>query len=169
MNIRVYPEYYEGDLLSEGIEIFGDRSHGFSRMNLQVSGKIECFYDKVGDDGSNTPSTGAFIPCVYELNDVAIGLVCCMDINNPVVYAPVIERLNKSLLKHKVLAISAYMTDKSWFSGESLQPYLCGFNVVLSNGCAYGPRSFISDENGLKLKSLELSLGNRKLINCGNT
>ena len=92
-----------------------------------------------------------------------------MDINNPTVYTPVKKLIEKSKCKYKVIAISAYMTDKSWFSGESLQPYLWGFNVVLSNGCNDGPRSFITDTKGQKLSSLEIELGKIKLINCGST
>lgn len=167
MNIRIYPEYYEGPLLSEGVEIFGDRTKGHSRMKLQVNGVVERFYDKVGNDGANIPAHDTYSPCVFENDDVIIGLICCMDINNPIVYSPIKKALEQSKCTHKAIAVSAHMTDKDWFSGEILQPYLHGFNVILSNGCIDGPKSFISDENGRKLPNLEISLGKTKIINCG--
>ncbi len=54
MEIRVYPEYYEGPLLHSGIEIYGEfTEEKFSRMKLLKDGNLEMFYDKQGVDGKN--------------------------------------------------------------------------------------------------------------------
>lgn len=167
MQVRVYPEYFNGNLLSREVEIYGDLTDGFSRMKLLLNGVMKGFYDKVDSDGRNLPAEDQFKPFVYEINSVAIGMICCMDINNPAVYNQIKDALLDSKCQHKIIAISAYMTDRSWFNDCALQPYLHGFWVVLSNGCFDGPSSFIASPEGKKLGVLEIEFDGVKLTNCG--
>ncbi|MCU7844077.1 MAG: hypothetical protein KZQ93_09580 [Candidatus Thiodiazotropha sp. (ex Monitilora ramsayi)] len=138
-------------------------------MKLQLHGEIQCYYDKINSDGNNTPSENTFEPCIFEIESVAVGLICCMDINDPQVYVPVIDDLMEFKCENKVLAISAFMTDRSWFSGDSVASYLSGLYVVLANGCGLGPKSFITDAKGNKLSSSDITLGNVSIINYGVT
>lgn len=161
MEIRVYPEYYEGPLLSKDIEICGRRVDDQSRMMLLKDGNIKMYYDKIA-----APTT-EFKPRVYIYGSVAVGLICCRDINNSVVYRSTMEELSVSGCEHKVIVISAHMTDKSWFSGDTVPPYLKNYYVILSNGCDGGPNSFISNTSGLKISELEIQLDNVKIIICG--
>lgn len=169
MDIRIYPEYFQGKLISKDVEIYGDSTGGFSRMKLQLHGEAQCYYDKINPDGNNALSENQFEPCIFEIETVAVGLICCMDINDPQVYEPVKDALVKSECENRVIAISASMTDSSWFSGQSVASYLRGFYVILSNGCDLGPKSFITDTTGNKLPRLDVALGDVNIINCGVT
>ena len=84
MVIRIYPEYFEGDLVARDIEIFGKlTTEKFSRMYLNKHGITESYYDKVGSDGKNVGGSHCYSPIVYEIEDTVIGLVCCKDVNEP--------------------------------------------------------------------------------------
>ncbi len=106
---------------------------------------------------------------IYEVGALAIGLICCLDINNGDIVRAIKEGLNNSNCEHEMIVISAYMTDRSWFSGDSVQPYLHGLYVILANGCNYGVSSFISTTTGKKLSDLELRFGDIRVLNCGIT
>ena len=124
MDIRIYPEYFAGELLRKGIEIFGELTpDNYSRMHLHKNGVPELFYDKVlSDKVKNIEGISNKHPAVYEVKNVVIGLVCCMDVNEPTVINSVKERINLSGCQHKVIAISSFMTN-DWFGGHILQPY----------------------------------------------
>lgn len=168
MDIRIYPEYYSGELLGKGIEIFGELTpDNYSRMHLHKNGTPELFYDKVlSDKVKNIEGISNKHPAVYEVKNVVIGLICCMDVNEPTVINSVKEGVKLSNCKHKVIAISSFMTN-DWFGENTLQPYLHGFTVVMANGNTEGVKSFITGQDGVKMPVTEVNLGGIRLINCG--
>ena len=60
------------------------------------------------------------------------------------------------------------MTHKDWFVGDHLNPPLNKVYVVLSNGCDYGVKSFISDNTGKKLNTSSVQLGEIFIELCGS-
>lgn len=169
MYIQVYPEYYNGELQRKGVEIYGKlTSDGISRMSLSVNGKVQISYDKIHSDGKNKAGDLDQEIDVFVIDKTAIGLVCCMDVNNPPLLMNVKNKLDASGATNKVICISAHMSS-DWFKGEILSPDLHGYLVVMSNGNPDGVDSFLAGVDGRKLVGLSMNIGNLSIINNGCT
>jgi len=121
-------------------------------MYLYHNGEEEISYDKICSDGKNIEGDPDQDIKVYEWEDIAIGLVCCMDVNNASLLNKVKEVLATSLCKIKIIAISSHMTS-DWFSSNFISPDFHGHLVALSNGNEYGVASFIAMSDGQKISS----------------
>ena len=151
MKITVYPEYYKGEITGESVEIFGKHTEcGKSRMYLYHNGEEKISYDKILSDGNNIEGDSGQKMELYEDENIAIGLVCCMDVNNSSFLKSVKELLANSACKHKIIAISAYMTS-DWFGAELISPDFHDYVVALSNGNENGVPSFIAGKDGYKI------------------
>ena len=159
MRVSVYPEYYEGDISGDSVEIFGMFTEcRKSRMCLYLNGEIKLSYEKIRSDGRNIEGSERQEIKIYEIENMAIGLVCCMDVNNPNLLLQVKHLLEKSACQHKLIAISAHMSS-DWFPSEQVSPDLQGYIVALSNGNRSGVRSFIAGKNGYKIHGLNYTVG----------
>jgi len=169
MRIQVYPEYYCGELQDDGMEIYGKlTAEGKSRMFLSENGTIMISYDKIRSDGDNVAGDPDQNIEVFTTDDIAIGLVCCMDVNYEPLLSRVKSKLDNSGSAHKIICISAHMSAGSgWFMREPLSPDLRGYIVVLSNGNPDGIKSFIAGVDGFKLDNLSMNIGHLSIINNG--
>ena len=170
MNILVYPEYFKGEIAKSGIEIYGKITReNHSRMYISQDGKIQSHYDKICDDGFSIPSRKNFSPVTFTYQSIALGIICCIDIDRPDIVHAMRAALEKLKRRHKIIAISAYMTHTNWFSDNRLSPNLHGVYIVLSNGCDYGVKSFIADPEGNKINGHTIVLEYTTVQNCGTT
>ena len=170
MKIQVYPEYFEGNISQVGVAVFARMTEDkYSRMYVMENGKIKSHYDKIESDGHNLPSKNEFTPVVHKFENIAFGIICCMDIDRPDIVASTMEGLNNLNCQYKVIAVSAHMTHTGWFSGNSLSSYLHGAYIILSNGCEYGVKSFIANPDGKKIDGSKIEIGKVHIHNCGVT
>jgi predicted amidohydrolase len=170
MEIRVYPEYFEGDVSREGVAVFAKMTEdSYSRMYVMENGKIKSHYDKIESDGNNLASQRSFSPVVHKFENIALGIICCMDIDRPDIVDSTMKALNRLNCQYKVIAVSAHMTHTGWFSSDSLPSSLHGAFVILSNGCDCGVKSFIASPEGKKVDGLRVKIGNAYVHNCGIT
>jgi len=165
MRVQVYPEYFNGKLHGNGVEIYGKlTSERESRMFLSENGIIKFSYDKIHSDGNNKAGD----PCqnieVFIADEAAIGLVCCMDVNNPPLLMSVKSKLDAAGSTNKIICISAHMS-ADWFESETLSSDLHGYIVVMSNGNPDGVRSFIAGADGTKVDSLRMNIGSLSIVN----
>jgi len=169
MRVQVYPEYYCGELQDDDIEIYGKLTgEGKSRMFLSVNGTIKISYDKMRSDGKNEAGDPYQNIEVFTTDEAAIGLICCMDVNNEPLLSRVKSKLDTSGSAHKIICISAHMSaDSGWFMREPLSPDLRGYIVVLSNGNTDGIKSFIAGVDGIKMDNLSMNIGSLSIINNG--
>ena len=108
-------------------------------------------YQKVLSDGRSNGGPPPSYPPIYVCDTIAVGLLICMDIQEPVLTGRVIEGLHQATAPFKVLCIPAEMgAGGGWVSEPSLgDPRWSGIHVALSNNNARYPehriRSFIAD------------------------
>jgi len=108
-------------------------------------------YQKVLSDGHSDGGPPPSCPPIYVCDTIAVGLLICMDIQEPVLTGRVIERLHQATAPFKVLCIPAEMSaGGGWFSEPTLgDPRWSGIHVALSNNNVRYPqhrvRSFIAD------------------------
>ena len=75
MHVQVYPEYYEGELQGNGIEIYGKRTDNKkSRMFLSEDGQVRIFYDKIKSNGWNEAGCDKQKIEIFKTGEAAIGL-----------------------------------------------------------------------------------------------
>lgn len=168
MDINVFPEYYEGELAGAGIEIYGRFTDEHkSRMFLGLDGTVMLYYDKLDSDGKNV--CGSWVnPLIWARGDLAIGMICCMDIQRPEIWNGTREALLAKLCEHKVLAICGYMGPQ-WLSNDPLSFWQRGIYVVCSNGQKGGTRSFIATPEGRKISGAQYEIGGDHIIRlCGS-
>jgi len=169
MHIQVFPEYYDGKLQGDGLEIYGEiTSDRKSRMSLAENGEIKVSYDKICSDGKNVAGDHGQNIEIFVTDIAAIGLVCCMDVNNPQLLNNVKRKLDASGSTNKIICISAHMSS-DWFGNKKLPTNLHGYLVVLSNGNPGGVDSFIAGVDGMKLGDLSMNIENLSITNNGCT
>lgn len=138
--LLVFPEYtdtaeialaridHAGSIIAAAVE---DR--GRSRGILWHNDQNQIQYLKSGTD-YRTQGVGN-IPTelpVYDLPDICVGIVICMDVQNIGILDPVADRIRASPATGKFLCIPAAMQGH-WFTDGTIAPNFHGINVILSN------------------------------------
>ena len=114
-------------------------------------------YLKIGSDGRTVGSRNICQSPVYQAANVCVGMIICMDVNNPVFLRTVVDKIRSSTASQKFLCIPADM-DANWFVGDKLAfpQEFGGVHVVVCNHTKTYPdircASFITDTLGTKIK-----------------
>ena len=114
-------------------------------------------YRKVLGDGYSMGGPRPVRPPIYLCGSIAVGLLICRDVQEPILTESVIAGLRQTTAPLKVLCIPAEMhMSGGWFSGPTIgNPGWAGIHVALSNNNArYGElriRNFIADAAGQKV------------------
>jgi len=147
VNVFLYPEYYNGKLCGKDIEVFARRIGRRMRMSLRMEGAEKCSYEKITPEGGLDGGSGDQSPAVFLYGTVAMGLVCCCDIQEqPSFLCRLHKELAESKPRHKVILVSARMKRRTGWNFEHSIKHLASKNVtlVLCDGGDYG--SFIAAE-----------------------
>jgi hypothetical protein len=116
---------------------------------IRHCGENQIDYLKVGADGHTEGAPPPASVPVYDTGEVAVGLLICMDVQNPMLANAVAEQLRNAAAPRKVLCIPAEMVGGSWFTDPLIgPPSWAGLQVALSNNDVRYPnnrlRSFIT-------------------------
>ncbi len=114
--------------------------------------KVE--YLKVETDGRTKGSSDTKQSPIYEFDDVCIGLLICMDIENIAFSKMVIDKIISSPAKLKLLCVPADMGSE-WLGGDNLPGKFKGVYVILCNHSRTHEsryKSFIADIHGRKIR-----------------
>jgi len=127
-----------------------------SRGILMHRGSNKIEYLKVETDGRTNGSNDTKQNPVYEFDNICVGLLICMDIDNPDFSKIVIDKIISSSAKLKLLCVPADM-GSHWFADNNLQaPHkFKGINVILCNHTKTHQdrcKSFITDTQGRKIR-----------------
>jgi len=125
-----------------------------SRGCLMHRGIHKIEYLKVMTDGRTIGSEDTKQNPVYEFDDICIGLLICMDVDNVGFSKAVIDQLISSSAKLKFLCIPADM-GSDWFNDDNLPNKYHGIHVILCNHTKTHEarcKSFITDTQGRKIK-----------------
>lgn len=130
----------------------GDRMRGV----IWRGGENQVDYLKVGADGHTRGGAAPAETPVYETDEVAVGLLVCMDVNDPFLQGRVTERLRAARAPHRVVCVPAQMFGFTWFLGPDLNRSWWGLHVAVCNAVDRYPehrlRSFIADPSGRKFE-----------------
>jgi predicted amidohydrolase len=125
----------------------------FNRAFLMHDGHNCANYLKMGDDCSGkylaTGSPPKQLP-VLHLPEMSVGVVICMDVQQPNLLIPVVQSLRDGGRRFKFLCIPADMGGE-WFNQEPLGSAHAGVHALLCNHPSHhDPRrtSFIADGRG---------------------
>lgn len=131
--------------------------NGYSRGVLQHRGLNQIDYRKVESDGRTKGTANIHQNPVYELGDVCIGVIICMDVNHMEFFHSVIWKIQSSQAMLKILCVPADM-GAEWFEGNSLAfpQNFKGIHVIVCNNNSrnhqgHRRKSFITDTHGLKI------------------
>jgi predicted amidohydrolase len=160
--VIVLPEYCDRDRIGEvsgrypqAIVVAAIEQNGHSRAVLFHQRRNCIDYLKIGSDG-RTKGTGKapmLLPA-YELPQICVGVLICMDVQyGPLVHG-LVRRLESSSAPLKLICIPSFM-GVEWFNSEVVNAPLNRMPVALCNHTVQDrPRckSFISDASGNKLR-----------------
>ena len=141
------------DAVIAGAILQGDRMRGV----IQHRSHNHIDYRKVLGDGYSMGGPRPVRPPIYLCGSIAVGLLICRDVQEPILTESVIAGLRQTTAPLKVLCIPAEMhMSGGWFSGPTIgNPGWAGIHVALSNNNArYGElriRNFITDAAGQKV------------------
>jgi hypothetical protein len=141
------------DAVIAGATLQGDRMRGV----IQHRSHNHIDYQKVRSDGHSEGGPPPTSLPIYVCDTIAVGLLICMDIQEPILTNSVVAGLHRATAPFKVLCIPAEMhLSGGWFSGQTLgNSGWVGIHVALSNNNArYGEhriRNFIADATGQKV------------------
>lgn len=144
--MRVIP-----NALIVGAVLDGNHSRGV----LLHRGQNKIDYLKVATDGRTKGSGNHNQTPIYEADNICIGVLVCMDVDQNNFSRPVIEKIKASGAKSKYLCVPADMGNH-WFNHYSL-PFPSefeGINFILCNHIKTHQarcKSFITDQSGKKI------------------
>jgi predicted amidohydrolase len=108
-------------------------------------------YTKVESDGRTICAGNLPKRASYETPSICTGVAICMDIDQPDVWLPVVDRLRASAARYKILCVPSDMRPH-WFSGDRLaNTGFEGVNVVVCNSTSRIDSrrcSFMTDTHG---------------------
>ncbi len=140
-----YPRSIVVAAFQEGIRSRGLLFHG---------GENRIDYLKIGSDGRTKGARASCRRAVFSRSDICIGVVICMDVQDPGFLGPVTDTVRSSTSKLKFICIPADM-DAVWFSGDILHdPKFEGVRVILCNHLTNHQsrcKSFMADTNRTKI------------------
>lgn len=128
----------------------------YSRGALFRSGEMVMSYLKVFSDG-RTRGNGIFeqLPVYCSGDDLGIGVLVCLDVDEPASSLPVLDALRETYCRHRLLCVPADM-GSHWFPHRELlgESKYAGAFVALCNNIKthgdHGCKSFVTDTSGIK-------------------
>lgn len=129
----------------------------YSRGVLLHRGINQIDYRKVGSDGRTKGTANVHQNPVYELGDICIGVIICMDVNHGVFLHSITQTIRSSGAALKILCVPADMGGE-WFAENSLAfpQNWEGIHVIVCNNNtrnhqAFRCKSFVTDTRGVKI------------------
>lgn len=130
---------------------------GYSRGALFHAGEQVLSYQKVFSDGRTKGSGNlAQRPVYCGRNEMAIGILVCMVINEPSFSLPVLDALRETNRQYRLLCVPADMGSE-WFTHRQLlgqAKYADVFVALCNNTKTHGDHrcgSFVTNSTGLKV------------------
>jgi len=110
----------------------------YSRAYVAHKGSERINYTKVNSDGI-TKGSGNREQCpVYSVGDVCVGVLICIDVDDPIFSNAIIDSVKSSKKRWRILCVPADMHN-SWFNNGGLTAKFGGVYVVLSNNSKSHP------------------------------
>jgi hypothetical protein len=162
-DLIVLPEYSERSEIAmaeairpNAVVVAAVREGEWSKAIVQHLGRNRVRYLKVGTDGRTRGSQDHSQDTVYEWDDCCVGVLICMDVDAPTFRRAVVDRVQRSSARYKIICVPADMSGH-WFQGDAL-PFPDNFKdlyvAVSNNEKTYGQhrcKSFITDLTGRKI------------------
>ncbi len=110
-------------------------------------------YLKVTNDGRTIGSGNLQQMPVYQLDNLCVGVLICMDVDHSTFSQAIIRKVRASECRLKLICIPADM-GSYWFTGDTVPSQLHGVNVILCNHTKTHQercKSFVTDMHGRKV------------------